>query len=95
MKMPQNSLTSLWSSFSTVDDLSARFLLSAEGNWALSDLIDGSALFGHADELRGRSVIIATTSQFLIIRLFQPTTSSGVVHSDWHPTSGGFAKATG
>jgi acyl-coenzyme A synthetase/AMP-(fatty) acid ligase len=63
MKMPQNSLTSLWSSFGTADDLSARFLLSAEGNWALSDLVDGSALFGHADELRGRSVIIATTSQ--------------------------------
>jgi acyl-coenzyme A synthetase/AMP-(fatty) acid ligase len=64
MKMPQNSLTSLWSSIGTADDLSARFLLSAEGNRALSDLVDGSALYGHADELRGRSVIIATTSQF-------------------------------
>lgn len=63
MKMPQNSLTSLWSSFGDADDLSTRNLYSAEGNRSLQDLVDGSALYGHADELRGRSVIIATTSQ--------------------------------
>ena len=32
------------------------------------------------------------SSQLLIIRLFQPTTSSGVVHSDGHPTSGALLK---
>lgn len=61
--MPQNSLTSLWGALDASGDLSARFLFGAEGNRALSDLVKGSALYGHADELRGRSVIIATASQ--------------------------------
>jgi acyl-coenzyme A synthetase/AMP-(fatty) acid ligase len=63
MKMPQSNLTSLWSSLSTADNLSDRFLFGAEGNRPLSDLVEGSALYGHGDELRGRSVVIATTSQ--------------------------------
>src|SRR5580698_2585955 len=63
MKMPQSNLTSLWSALSASEDLSSRFLFSAEGNNALSDLVGGSALYGHCDELRGRSVVIATTSQ--------------------------------
>lgn len=63
MKMLQNNLISLWSAISAADDLSARFLFGAEGNRALSDLTEGSALYGHVDELRGRSVVIATTSQ--------------------------------
>jgi len=61
--MPQNSPASLWSGVSASDDLSARFIFTPEANIALSDLIDGSALYGHGDELRGRSVLIATTSQ--------------------------------
>jgi len=63
MKMPQSNLASLWSALSAADNLSARFLFGAEGNRALSDLVEGSALYGHGDELRGRSVVIATTSQ--------------------------------
>ena len=63
MKTPQSNLVSLWSALSAVDNLSTQFLFGAEGNRTLSDLIDGSALYGHCDELRGRSVVIATTSQ--------------------------------
>jgi len=63
MKMLQNSLTSLWGALDASSDLSARFLFGAEGNRTLSNLVEGSALYGHADDLRGRSVIIATTSQ--------------------------------
>ena len=63
MKTPHSNLASLWSALGDTDHSPARFLLSAEGNRALSDLVDGSALYGHADDLRGRSVIIATTSQ--------------------------------
>ena len=60
--MLQNNPTSLWSALSA-GDLSARFLFSAQMNLALSDLNEGSALYGHSEELRGRSVLIATTSQ--------------------------------
>jgi acyl-coenzyme A synthetase/AMP-(fatty) acid ligase len=63
MKTPQSNLTSLWSTLSTGGNLTGRFLYGAEGTTILSDLIDGSTLYGHADELRGRSVVIATTSQ--------------------------------
>ncbi len=61
--MPQNNPTSLWSTISAADDLSTRFLFAAEANRALSELVDGTALYGHADHLRGRSVVIATKHQ--------------------------------
>jgi acyl-coenzyme A synthetase/AMP-(fatty) acid ligase len=61
--MPQNNSASLWSTLSTAGNLSTRFLFAAEANRALSDLADGSALYGHADHLRGRSVVIATKNQ--------------------------------
>ncbi|WP_263354826.1 class I adenylate-forming enzyme family protein [Acidicapsa acidisoli] len=61
--MPQNNLTSLWSTVSAADNLSARFLFSAQANVALSELHESSALYGHSNELRGRSVLIATISQ--------------------------------
>jgi len=48
---------------STAENLSARLLLGTDKHCALNDLTDGSALYGHADDLRGRSVLIATTSQ--------------------------------
>src|SRR5271154_6471042 len=63
MKMPQNNPTSLWSTISAADDLSARFLFASEANRPLSELVDGTALYGHADHLRGRSVVIATKNQ--------------------------------
>jgi acyl-coenzyme A synthetase/AMP-(fatty) acid ligase len=62
-RLSDNSLVSLWSALGTADNLSARLLFGAEGNVALSDLVDGSSLYGHGDELCGRSVVIATTSQ--------------------------------
>lgn len=61
--MPQSNLTSLWNRLSAADNLSAHFLFSAQANLALSDLKAGSALYGHGEELRGRSVLIATASQ--------------------------------
>jgi len=61
--MLQNNLPSLWGALSAADNLSARHLFSAEMNLALSELTEGSSLYGHGDELRGRSVLIATTSQ--------------------------------
>src|ERR1700728_53810 len=62
-RMLQNNLPSLWGALSAVDNLSARHLFSAEMNLALGELTEGSSLYGHGDELRGRSVLIATTSQ--------------------------------
>jgi len=61
--MPQSSLTSLWSALSSEGNLSGHYLLSDQASLALSELTEGSALYGHGDELRGRSVLIATTSQ--------------------------------
>ena len=61
--MPQNSIATLWSALNASSNLSVRFLFGVEANRALSDLAKGSVLYGHADELRGRSVLIATTSQ--------------------------------
>jgi acyl-coenzyme A synthetase/AMP-(fatty) acid ligase len=61
--MLQNNLASLWSALGDAEDLSSLFLFSVEGNRSLGELADGSALYGHADDLRGRSVVIATTSQ--------------------------------
>jgi acyl-coenzyme A synthetase/AMP-(fatty) acid ligase len=61
--MPQISPASIWSALSATGDLSTRFLFSAEANLPLSDLVEGTGLYGHGDELRGRSVIIASRSQ--------------------------------
>jgi acyl-coenzyme A synthetase/AMP-(fatty) acid ligase len=68
MRTPQsnlrnNNLISLWSALGAEEDLFTRFLFSAEATSTLGDLTEGSALYGHCDDLRGRSVIIATTSQ--------------------------------
>lgn len=60
--MRQNNPTSLWTTIGNAD-LSTRHLFAAEANRPLSDLLDGSALYGHADHLRGRSVVIATRNQ--------------------------------
>ena len=63
MRMPQNSQASLWNTLSAAGDLSARFVFGAEASIALGDLVAGSALYGRGDELRGLSVLIATTNQ--------------------------------
>ncbi len=57
------SRTSLWSALSDIGNLSNRFLWGADASVALGDLIQGSALDGRREELRGRSVLVATTDQ--------------------------------
>jgi acyl-coenzyme A synthetase/AMP-(fatty) acid ligase len=63
--MPQNSPASLWDALRKADDLSARFLFGAEASVPLSELLGGSALDARGDELRGRSVLVATVSQLI------------------------------
>jgi len=67
MKMPKNSRASLSTALSAVGDLSARSVYGAEATITWSDLLAGTALEGRGDELRGRSVLIATTSQFTTV----------------------------
>src|SRR5262249_17820016 len=62
-KMPQSSRTSLWSALSGFENLSDAVLWGANASVGLIDLLRGSALGNRAEELRGRSVIIATKDQ--------------------------------
>ena len=61
--MPHNNRSSLWSVINTNSSSSARFLADEGACVELSDLSSGSALGGQTEELRGRSVLVATTSQ--------------------------------
>ena len=61
--MPQADLLSLWTSLSASGNLSERFLSGVDGTVALSALGRGSCLGERAQELHGRSVLIATTDQ--------------------------------
>ena len=54
---------SLWNALSAAGNLSGRFLCGADATVALGDLVRGSALGGRGEELRGRSVLVATTDQ--------------------------------
>src|SRR5271154_1520867 len=64
MKMPQPSKrASLWSEASAVGNLSNRFLCGAGATVCLGDLEHGSCLRGRVEELRGRSVLVATADQ--------------------------------
>jgi len=74
MKMPQTNWISLSNALSVAGDLSGRSVFGAEASIALSDLVDGTALYGRGDELCGRSVLVATTSQF--------TTASALIELD-------------
>lgn len=61
--MQQGSRTSLWNSLRGIGNLSDIFLWGADASVALGDLVRGSALGGRGEELRGRSVLIATRDQ--------------------------------
>ncbi len=74
MKMPRANWISLSNALSAAGDLSGRFVFGAEASIALSDLVAGTALYGRGDELCGRSVLVATTSQF--------TTASALIELD-------------
>jgi len=55
--------TSLWSALSGAGPLSDRALWGAEASVSLGNLVDGSSLGGRLDELRDRSVLVATRDQ--------------------------------
>jgi acyl-coenzyme A synthetase/AMP-(fatty) acid ligase len=61
--MPQSERVSIWNTLSLVGSLSGRFLSGVTATVSLSDLTRGSSLNGHVEELRGRSVLVATTDQ--------------------------------
>ena len=62
--MPQGSQrASLWDALSGPVGLTNNALCGAEASVRLSDLVRGSALGCRAEDLRGRTVLIATTDQ--------------------------------
>ncbi len=67
MNMLRNSRASLRDGLSAVGDLTARSVFGAEASLAWSDLAAGSVLAGRANELCGRSVVVATTHQLTAI----------------------------
>jgi acyl-coenzyme A synthetase/AMP-(fatty) acid ligase len=67
MSMLRNSRASLSDGLSAAGDLGARTVFGAEATIAWNDLISGTVLAGRADELRGRSVLVATANQLIAI----------------------------
>jgi acyl-coenzyme A synthetase/AMP-(fatty) acid ligase len=67
MNMLRNSRASLKDGLSAVGDLTARSVFGAEASLAWSDLAAGTVLAGRANELCGRSVVVATTHQLTAI----------------------------
>jgi acyl-coenzyme A synthetase/AMP-(fatty) acid ligase len=61
--MQQGNQTSLWNALTSTGGLTNCSLCGADARVALGDLFHGSALDGRSEELRGRSVLIATTDQ--------------------------------
>ena len=62
--MPQNNPATLGRALGAADDSSLRLLFASEAGLSWGELAAGSALDGRAEELRGRSVLLATVSQF-------------------------------
>jgi acyl-coenzyme A synthetase/AMP-(fatty) acid ligase len=62
MNMPRNDLASLRNALRAVGD--SQFLCCEEASLPWNDLRAGTVLVGRGDELRGRSVLIAVSSQF-------------------------------
>src|SRR5688572_7113112 len=61
--MPPPDAGSLWSALSAAGRLSGRALWGADASVTLGDLAHGSSLGGRLEELRGRSVLVATGDQ--------------------------------
>jgi acyl-coenzyme A synthetase/AMP-(fatty) acid ligase len=61
--MRHSAPASLWAAISSGEKLSTSFLCGPDASVALADLIGGSALAGHGERLRGRSVLVATRDQ--------------------------------
>lgn len=70
----QHSFVTLWSALSESGDPSSRSFQDAEATIRCIDLLSGSSLYGRADELQGRSVLLATKSQL--------TTASALIELD-------------
>lgn len=64
MNKQRSDWESLSNALSVAGELSGRTLFGAESSISLDKLIAGTALSGRGDDLRGRSVLVATTSQF-------------------------------
>jgi acyl-coenzyme A synthetase/AMP-(fatty) acid ligase len=54
---------SLWGAISSAANVPERFLCGVDARVALGDLVRGSSLSGRSEELRGRSVLVATRNQ--------------------------------
>ena len=74
MKKPQSNPRSLWNALKASGDLSDRFVQDADSRIAMSDLVEGSALYGRGNELQGRSVLLTTSDQI--------TTASALIELD-------------
>lgn len=61
--MPQNDSGSLWDSLSAAGDLFARRLWSPDSSVSLGELLQGSSFGGRLEDLRGRSILLATGDQ--------------------------------
>src|SRR5215472_2912063 len=63
--MQRASTESLWTRLTGLGNLSDVVLWAPEARIVLRDLVDGSALDGGVEGLRGRSVLVATKSQLI------------------------------
>src|ERR1700723_3260172 len=61
--MPQHDRATLGSAATAAGHLSSRVLSGSDATVTLGDLAHGSILGGRCDEIRGRSVLVATASQ--------------------------------
>lgn len=66
MRTPRNSFLGLWGAIDADGTPPPGYLIGAEHRTALGDLLQGSAIASSVENLRGRSVLIASTDQFLV-----------------------------
>lgn len=62
--MPQNNSATLWSAVVASGNLSSRILVGRDSTATWDQLVHGSLLQGDNEELRGKSVVLATNDQF-------------------------------
>jgi acyl-coenzyme A synthetase/AMP-(fatty) acid ligase len=74
MSTLQRGYPTLWSALSQFGDQPGCSFQDAEASRTFIDILAGSALYGRAEELEGRSVLLATTSQL--------TTASALIELD-------------
>lgn len=67
MKMQVDEPVSLWEGASAAGNLAGRFFRSADIRASLKEILENSVLDGRSEELRDRTVLIATRDQFLAV----------------------------